>query len=48
MRNTKWWMVVVSVLFSSFGFGQGAKKSADLLVTGGMMVTMDGPRSIYD
>src|ERR1043166_8760663 len=27
---------------------EAAKQPADLLITGGMVVTMDGPRSIYD
>ena len=41
------WMLVVQVLFSAVLFGQGAKQRADLLVSG-MVVTMDGSRSVYE
>ena len=37
-----------SVLVSTLAWSQTAKQPADLLITGGMVVTMDAPRSIID
>ena len=36
------------VCSSSVAYGQVPRNQADLLITHGMVVTMDGPRSIYD
>ncbi len=36
------------VFFSIFLYGQTNKEPADVIVTGGTVVTMDGPRSVYN
>src|SRR6267378_3357624 len=36
------------VCLSSVAYGQVSKNPADLLITGGIVVTMDGARSIHD
>jgi len=45
-KNT-WWMVIVQVLLSLLAYGQASKQSVDLIVSG-IVVTMDGSRSICD
>jgi len=52
MRTPKVWrmvdvQVLLVLLLSLLASGQGSKRSADLIVNG-MVVTMDGSRSIYD
>jgi 5-methylthioadenosine/S-adenosylhomocysteine deaminase len=47
MSNKRWWILVVQVLISVSLYGQGAKQQADLIVSG-MVVTMDGSRSVYE
>jgi 5-methylthioadenosine/S-adenosylhomocysteine deaminase len=39
---------VLQICLSSFLYGQGAKERADVIVSGGTVVTMDGQRHIYD
>jgi 5-methylthioadenosine/S-adenosylhomocysteine deaminase len=41
------WMAVVQFLLSLLAYGQALKQSADLIVSG-IVVTMDGSRSVYD
>src|SRR6202790_2837462 len=36
------------ICFSILLYGQTTKEHADIIITGGMVVTMDGPRHIYD
>jgi len=45
VRAAMWWMVV-AFLLSVPMFGQ-TKQQVDLLVSGGIVVSMDGPRTIY-
>jgi 5-methylthioadenosine/S-adenosylhomocysteine deaminase len=40
--------VVFHLVLPAFLWSQTAKERVDLMITGGMVVTMDGPRSIYD
>jgi 5-methylthioadenosine/S-adenosylhomocysteine deaminase len=49
MKNKKhsWLLLSFQILFAVFLPAQ-TKQKADLIVTGGMVVTMDGPRSIYE
>ena len=47
--NASWagiWSVVLTLLFCAASLGQ-AKQDVDLIVSGGMVVTMDGPRRIF-
>jgi 5-methylthioadenosine/S-adenosylhomocysteine deaminase len=41
-------VLTLQFLYSLSLLSQTTKQSADLLIIGGMVVTMDGPRSIYD
>lgn len=41
-------LILALFLFQSFLWAQAAKEKADLIVSGGIVVTMDGKRSIYD
>ena len=36
------------IFFSILLYGQTTKERADAIVTGGTVVTMDGPRTVYD
>lgn len=42
-----WWVLLVAMLGPLLGYGQSTKQRADLIVDG-MVVTMDGSRSVYD
>jgi 5-methylthioadenosine/S-adenosylhomocysteine deaminase len=47
--NRRWILIWVFLVISAvFLFSQTAKQKADLLVSGGMVVTMDGSRTVYD
>ncbi|MGB6385891.1 MAG: amidohydrolase [Terriglobales bacterium] len=46
-RNILWLCCVFPVSFSILLYGQTPKEHADTIITG-MVVTMDGPRNIYD
>jgi 5-methylthioadenosine/S-adenosylhomocysteine deaminase len=43
-----WLACVLPVCFSILLYGQETKQTADLIIAGGMVVTMDGQRHIYD